>query len=401
MRGLIGREDNSVVKDPIRLWIEKGLEVENLWSWEKPILLDTGDFTQLLPNNGWNIALTLSRCAIVRHWFAGTAPLLPITEPSTSRPGLSTVLTRVLIAAVVEKDAAASEALLERAHELCASALHEKSAPFDVVELANVLSEDDDELIVALDAILRLADGIRSGSPLHPLRLVLQVLTANAFKEGALKDLLFDDESGARAAFPMVGRLYTWAREHRVALRDAARRWRSCHLAAGHWRLIEDEDVDEEEEEEDDDEEEEEDGESGRRMDHGSPSEELDDEEMEEGPEPEPEDEKEKENGSSREEVDDSAHFVIQVVQMAGQMEEQKMFLLLAKEEPRHLFRPTRLESEEGADVWPQLLQMSRRLSLALQRYAKRRESNLRKECRGLIEIINRFLEEAEGGGDE
>ncbi|GMS97009.1 hypothetical protein PENTCL1PPCAC_19184, partial [Pristionchus entomophagus] len=137
MRGHIGKGEDSLVKDPIRLWIDKGLAIGNLWTRDKSALSNLADLTQPLPDN-------------VRHWFAGTAPLLPLTEPCAPRPDLSTVLARVLIAAVVEKDSVIRAGLLSRAHELCAASLHEIE-PFDVVELATVLSEDDDVLIVALD----------------------------------------------------------------------------------------------------------------------------------------------------------------------------------------------------------------------------------------------------------
>ncbi|GMT24505.1 hypothetical protein PFISCL1PPCAC_15802 [Pristionchus fissidentatus] len=97
----------------------------------------------------------------------------------------------------------------------------------------------------------------------------------------------------------------------------------------------------------------------------------------------------------SGEEVDpDSAPFFIRVVQMAGELEEEKVFLLPALEEPRRLIRPTRME--QPMDAWSQLLQMSHRLSRALQRHVKLRGSNLRKECRELINVIETFLKTAE-----
>ncbi|GMS97010.1 hypothetical protein PENTCL1PPCAC_19185, partial [Pristionchus entomophagus] len=231
-----------------------------------------------------------------------------------------------------------------------------------------------------LDATLRLAEEIRLDSPLHPTRLVLQVLQANGFDERALLELLFDDDSGASAAFPMARRLFEWARQELRQLRNAARIWRPRHLVSGLWS----EERDEEEEEEEEGEEE-------------SGSEASGDEEDEEMTEPEETSESREVDGPEPEErrdleIEESSPFLIRVVQIMGRMEEERVFLLPAEEEPRRMVRTSRLDGPPN-DAWLQLLQMSSRLSQTLQRHVKLRGSNLRKECRELIEIIERFLE--------
>ncbi|GMT24503.1 hypothetical protein PFISCL1PPCAC_15800, partial [Pristionchus fissidentatus] len=231
------REDTMILGNPlwkecIHLWINRRLDICKLKCSDRSVL--TKPPLDCVPGSSND-----------RQWFAGSSSLLPISESTSHRNDLSTLLARVLIAAVIERDSGNSSLFLERAEELCESSLHE-TRPFDVAELATVTSEDDDELIVILDAILRLRDGIRPESPLHPQRLVLQVMTANGFEEGSLLELLFDDESGATAAFPMISRLFEWATTDRLAVEGAARAWIGRHLGAGRWE----EGVNEEEEEE-------------------------------------------------------------------------------------------------------------------------------------------------------
>ncbi|KAF8373295.1 hypothetical protein PRIPAC_79724, partial [Pristionchus pacificus] len=371
--------DESEWKDKVRYWIKKEMRTGNTYGWEREILLDLDD-----------VPVAPHFEPYVRTWFAGTAPVLPLTEPRPPRRGMSTTVVRILIAAAIEEDRSghnsqASQVLVDRASAVCEEFLYEQTPPFDVCELNYVLSNDDDEQMVALDASMRLEDRIRRNSPLHPLRLMLTWLQSVNWDYEALVEMLFDDDSGRTGGFPLAERFYEWARVRRAALRAVARTWRYRIWETGTWQNMAVPCDDDEEDEEE--------------MVVNTSFVEVEDDSPFEfdifmaNPGVEPEQPMDVEDEEEPEDEELTSSFMINITQMAGNLECQKQFLLPPDEERRRLILPSRKEEWTEADVWPKLIAMTRRLARKMEATSRNPLSTMRREAKELAENMRLFLQ--------